>query len=114
MNLTDNARKASKEGACIELMGRSVLEKQEDNGRKAVYELSVTDSGIGMSQEEITHICDEFYMVDKSRTRKEGGAGLGLSLAVLILEKHQAVLQVESVPLKGTTMKVVFYETEEE
>lgn len=129
INLIDNARKASKEGSVIELRGRSLAEEGEKGagdvngegakidassakGRKAVYELTVVDSGIGMSQEDIAHICDEFYMVDKSRSRREGGAGLGLSLAALILDKHQAVLQVESEIGKGTTMKVVFYDTE--
>lgn len=114
MNLIDNARKASKEGSTIRLKGCSSLKETEKNGRKAVYELAVIDSGIGMSQEDIAHICDEFYMVDKSRSRKEGGAGLGLSLAALILEQHQAVLQVESEVGKGTTMRVVFYDTEME
>lgn len=124
LNLIDNARKASKEGAVIEWKGRCILEesvegekKKEcgqngENGYRAVYELTVKDYGIGMSREDIAHICDEFYMVDKSRSRREGGAGLGLSLAALILEKHQAVLQVESEVGKGTTMRVVFYDTE--
>lgn len=116
INLIDNARKASKEGDIIRLKGRSVLEEiresdeVKENGRRAVYELSVTDCGIGMSQEDTAHICDEFYMADKSRSRREGGAGLGLSLSALILQKHGAVLQVESEIGKGTTMKVVFYD----
>lgn len=124
LNLIDNARKASKEGSVIELEGRCILEESvegekkgaynqnSENGYRAVYELAVKDYGIGMSREDIAHICDEFYMADKSRSRREGGAGLGLSLAALILEKHQAVLQVESEVGKGTTMKVVFYDTE--
>ena len=114
INLIDNARKASKEGSVIELRGRSLGEEGEKGagGHKAVYELAVIDSGIGMSREDIAHICDEFYMVDKSRSRREGGAGLGLSLAALILDKHRAVLQVESEIGKGTAMKVVFYDTE--
>lgn len=110
INLIDNARKASKEGAVVEFKGRSILEETEENGRAAVYELAVIDSGIGMSREDIAHICDEFYMIDKSRSRKEGGAGLGLSLAALILALHQADLKVESEKGKGTTMRVVFYD----
>lgn len=118
INLIDNAKKASKEGDVIQVKGRSISEKireKSGNGEKgsgAVYELSVTDYGIGMSAKDIVHICDEFYMADKSRSRREGGAGLGLSLSALILQKHQAVLKVESEPKKGTTMKVVFYDTE--
>lgn len=112
LNLVDNARKASKEGDSIIFKGRSFLDKAGENGNQTAYELEVTDSGIGMSQEDIARICDEFYMADKSRSRKEGGAGLGLSLVSLILEKHRAVLRVESKTGKGTTMKVVFYDTE--
>lgn len=112
INLIDNARKASKEGAVIKFMGRNIKAEKEDKA-VPVYEMAVTDYGIGMSKEDIAHICDEFYMVDKSRSRKEGGAGLGLSLVALILEKHRAVLQVESEIGKGTTMKVVFYDAED-
>lgn len=112
LNLIDNARKASKEGDSIFLKGRCILEKEGEEEERAAYELEVADSGIGMSRDDIAHICDEFYMADKSRSRKEGGAGLGLSLVSLILQKHQALLRVESVPGKGTTMKVIFYDME--
>lgn len=112
INLIDNAGKASDEGAVIELTGRMIHSAQD--AETVAYELAVRDWGIGMSPEDITRICDEFYMVDKSRSRKEGGAGLGLSLAALILERHDAALQVESELGKGTTMKVVFYDTKVE
>lgn len=112
MNLIDNARKASEEGSVIELIGRSCKDGEIlENDCKPVYSLRVTDYGIGMSKEDAAHICDEFYMVDKSRSRKEGGAGLGLSLTALIIKRHQAVLKVESVQGEGTTMRVIFYET---
>ena len=107
VNLIDNARKASHEGAEIRLLGRRSRECETS------YEWQVIDSGIGMSKEDVERICDEFYMVDKSRSRKEGGAGLGLSLVSLILEQHQAELHVESTPGKGTTMRVVLYEKRE-
>ncbi len=111
LNLIDNGRKASKEGDTIWLKGRCIREEtgsEEYSG--AVYEFDVRDCGIGMSEESVTHICDEFYMVDKSRSRKEGGAGLGLSLAALIIKQHGAFLQVESEIGKGTTMRVIFYD----
>lgn len=103
VNLMDNARKASVEGAGIELVGR-LLQEAEDYG----YELTVVDHGIGMTEEEAERICDEFYMVDKSRSRKEGGAGIGMSLVALILKHHGAGLQIESEPEKGTRMRVSF------
>ena len=47
-------------------------------------------------------------MVDKSRTRAAGGAGLGMSLVSVILERHNAVLDIDSTPGEGTTMTVKF------
>lgn len=102
VNLIDNARKASGDGGRIRLEGRV----PED---EAVYELSVVDYGIGMTPEETTRICDEFYMVDKSRSRREGGAGIGMSLVAIILDHHGAKLQIESAPGEGTCMKVRFF-----
>lgn len=46
-------------------------------------------------------------MADKSRARKEGGAGIGMSLVAIILEHHNAVLSVESEPGCGTTMRIL-------
>lgn len=111
INLIDNARKASKEHSTIAFTGHSVLGTEEAVGaeRKCCgYEFSVTDHGVGMSADDVEKICDEFYMVDKSRSRREGGAGLGMSLVALILEKHGAELQIESKLGEGTRMRVIF------
>ena len=67
-----------------------------------VYEIVVRDYGIGISEEDQKRIFDEFFMVDKSRTRKEGGAGLGMSLVAIILERHDAKIRIESELGKGT------------
>lgn len=103
VNLMDNARKASLEGQSIEFVGR--LAEEPGDYR---YELTVIDHGIGMTEEEAKRICDEFYMADKSRSRKEGGAGIGMSLVALILEHHGADLWIESEPGNGTRMHVRF------
>lgn len=99
VNLIDNAKKASKEGDEIILRGY----RDENN-----YHIEVQDFGRGMTQEQVKHVCDEFYMADKSRSRKEGGAGLGLSLAAIIFERHHAEITIESEPQKGTLIEVVF------
>jgi len=62
-----------------------------------------------MTEEDTKKICDEFYMVDKSRARSEGGAGIGMSLVALILEHHGAQLSIESKLKKGTKMRVCFW-----
>lgn len=105
INLIDNARKASHHGARILFTGEKV-----DLG----YEMSVRDYGIGMTEEDAEKICDEFYMVDKSRARKEGGAGLGMSLAALILKRHKARMSVESRLNQGTVIRVLFFGNAEE
>ncbi len=104
VNLLDNARKASDEGQTVEFCG-TLIEEEKGVG----YEVSVIDYGIGMTEEDTKKICDEFYMVDKSRARSEGGAGIGMSLVALILEHHGAQLSIESKLKKGTKMRVCFW-----
>ena len=94
VNLVDNARKASPENSVISINGNAQAEEY--------YDFSVEDFGIGMKEEDVERICDEFYMVDKSRSRKEGGAGIGMSLVAIIMEKHHATLNIESELNKGT------------
>lgn len=100
INLIDNARKASKAGDIVEFTGR--ISGNDE------YLFSVKDHGIGISEEDKKKIFDEFFMVDKSRTREAGGAGLGMSLVSVILERHNAVLDIESTLGEGTTMTVKF------
>ena len=65
---------------------------------------SVRDRGIGMTAEALEHACEPFWKADKARTRRNGGAGLGLSLCKRIAELHQGELHFESEPGKGTTV----------
>ncbi len=99
-NILDNAKKGSGENSIIKITG-----KEEGTER---YRLTVTDYGTGMDKEDIAHICDEFYMADKSRSRSEGGAGLGMSLVFLIIKRHDAKLLVESEKGQGTSVHLLF------
>ena len=92
-NLTENALKACAAG------GRVVLKCTPESA-------SVEDNGKGMSEEELLHITEPFYRTDKSRSRAEGGAGLGLALCKNIADAHGAHLRFESERGKGT--KVFF------
>ncbi len=96
-NLVDNAMKASGDGQKIRIACRKKRERMV---------ISVADQGIGMSAQELKKISEPFYMVDKSRSRKEGGVGLGLSLCASIAERHHAKITFESEPGKGTTVQV--------
>ena len=70
--------------------------------------VSVIDEGRGISKEELSRIAEPFYMVDKSRARKEGGAGLGLALCRKIIELHHGSWQLSSEPGMGLRVDVLF------
>lgn len=97
-NLLENAAKASRPGGSV------FFRCEERGGRVAVV---VEDQGIGMTQEEIKLIFEPFYMADKSRSRKSGGAGLGLALCREIAAAHGAQIFFSSEPGVGTTAAVV-------
>ncbi len=98
LNLVDNACKASENGGDVYVLGKRLGEK---------YALAVVDFGVGIPEEEIAKIMEPFYMVDKSRARKQGGAGLGLSLCRKIIRLHGGEFHINSKPGKGTWMQVL-------
>ena len=95
-NLIDNACKASKEGQEITILGKTDGER---------YSFSVSDCGRGIPKDELEKITQPFYMVDKSRSRKMGGAGLGLALCSEIARLHNSMLTIESEENVGTTVQ---------
>ncbi len=94
-NLTENAIKACESGGVVTL---SVV-------KKSVF---VSDTGKGMTESQICHITEPFYKADRSRTRAEGGAGLGLSISNQIIELHKIQMNVKSELDKGTTFTLTF------
>ncbi len=91
--LLDNARKYTPEG------GRVLLQAVATTGLVTV---SVEDNGVGIEENHLPRIFDRFYRVDKARSRSQGGAGLGLSLAKWIASQHHTAIAVESRPGKGS------------
>ena len=79
LNLLDNGRKAMDGEGILYLLGR----KEEDG-----YAVYVRDTGKGMPEEELSRITEAFYMVDKSRSRQQGGAGLGLAICLEIVKRQ--------------------------
>ncbi len=98
-NLIDNAIKAS---------------EQEDEIRISAYleesalAVEVEDHGIGIEKEQIAHIKEAFYRVDKARSRAAGGAGLGLAICEKIVQIHHADMLFISELGVGTTVKLLF------
>lgn len=68
--------------------------------------VTVTDTGIGIEPAALDHVFDRFWRADKVRSRAEGGAGLGLSLAAQIVKRHAGTITVKSQPGRGTTFAV--------
>lgn len=94
----DNARKYSDEP--IHLMIDIV-------GGTAQPCIRITDQGIGIPEEKLSKVFDRFYRVDEARSREEGGAGLGLSLATGIAQAIQAQIGLESIEGSGTTATII-------
>ncbi len=99
VNFLDNARKAVAEEGNILIRGKQYIRS---------YLLCITDTGCGMNSKEISRITEAFYMIDKSRARKEGGAGLGMTLCSRILDLHNARWKIFSSSGKGTTICIQF------
>ena len=94
-NLVDNAVKAGKAGSDI------IMEAKEDR-------ITVRDFGCGIPEDEISRVTEAFYMVDKARSRKAGGCGLGLALCGKIAELHGAELEITSREGEGTEVSVIW------
>ncbi len=104
-NLLDNAVKAVKDGGKVSLIGTDM---------KDGYEIIVKDNGRGIPEKEISRITEAFYMVDKSRSRKEGGAGIGMTLCQKIINLHNATMQIHSKLGEGTVIQLIFPGEQEE
>lgn len=96
-NLTDNAIKYTGEGGEVTVTLRA-------DSREAT--LVVKDNGIGIPEEDVKHIFDRFYRVDKARSRATGGTGLGLSIVRQMVQLHGGEIHVESAAGQGSTFTV--------
>lgn len=94
INLVDNAAKASSPGQTVELYAIDGV-------------FTVKDHGHGISAQALSRVTEPFFMEDKARSRKNGGAGLGLALVDEIVRAHGGKLQIESVPEEGTEVRII-------
>ena len=95
LNLIDNALKSMNSGGILTVEDRAIQE-----GAK-IY---ISDTGCGMPKDEISKITEAFYRIDKSRSRKQGGVGLGLAICKEIVRIHQGEMRFISQQGKGTTV----------
>jgi heavy metal sensor kinase len=98
VNLLDNAIKYTPRGGTVRLR----ISRQE-----ASAVLEVADDGVGIPAEALPHVFKRFFRVDGSRSREDGGAGLGLSIVKSICTAHGARVEVSSAPGQGSRFRVI-------
>ena len=97
-NLVTNAINYSPEGGRINVTAQVLGEYME---------IKVSDTGVGIDPEELPKIFDKFYRVKHQKTRDVTGTGLGLAIVKGVVESHNGTIDVESVPDKGTTFRIL-------
>ncbi|MEO8973316.1 MAG: HAMP domain-containing sensor histidine kinase [Ktedonobacteraceae bacterium] len=95
LNLLDNARRHTPSSGTITV---GAIPKE------TVLHVWISDTGSGIASEDLPHIFERFYRVDKSRTGATGGSGLGLSIVKAIITAHGGTIRAESMPGKGTSI----------
>src|SRR5690606_24340265 len=111
-NVISNAFKASFEGGAINV---AVYAKDQmvafplvdENFKAPAIEVVVTDTGIGLEKEQMTHIFDRFYQVENQNHSYYGGTGIGLEVVKSFVELHKGKIEVESQLGKGTSFKII-------
>ncbi|HIJ58173.1 MAG TPA: response regulator [Deltaproteobacteria bacterium] len=97
-NLVSNAIDYSPEGGRVTITARGLAEYME---------IKVEDTGVGIPPEELPKIFDKFYRVKHPKTRQVIGTGLGLAIVRGVIEAHHGTIDVESIPDKGTTFRIL-------
>ncbi len=116
-NLISNAIKFTNEGGKITVKTENI--KQSDIDKTKLFDIekpvfydnyvkvSVSDSGIGIAQEDLKKVFDQFQQIENSLNRKNGGTGLGMPIAKQLIEAHKGFIWVESELNRGTTFSFV-------
>ncbi|ALC81450.1 MULTISPECIES: ATP-binding protein [Bacillus] len=92
-NLIDNAIRHTEKGGCVSVNVRTLNE-----GLK----IEISDTGLGISEDDLPYIFERFYKADKARTRGEAGTGLGLAIVKNIVNAHNGTIHVHSKLNEGT------------
>ena len=101
-NLVHNAIKYNRDRGKIKILIQKIRNKK--------VKIVINDTGYGIPEEHLKNIFNRFYRIDKSRTRSEGGLGLGLNIAKKIVDLHNGEIKVRSIIDKGTEFEVIIPE----
>ncbi len=97
-NLITNAINYSPDGGRVSITAKGLSE---------YIEIRITDTGVGIDKEELPKIFDKFYRIKHAKTRQVMGTGLGLAIVKGIIDAHRGTIDVESIPGKGTTFRML-------
>ena len=101
------------EQVMLNILGNSI-KYTEEKGRIDVdiisglncVQIVISDNGVGIPEEDLAHVFERFYRVDKARTGNTGGTGLGLAISKQIVDAHGGTIGIESKVGRGTTVTV--------
>jgi CheY-like chemotaxis protein len=102
-NLLSNANKFTPEGGSIRIDSKLI----SDDGDTVTIQISVADTGIGITPDQISRLFGSFEQADSSTSRRYGGTGLGLAISKKILDMVDGSIEVESVPGEGSTFTFI-------
>jgi two-component system sensor histidine kinase VicK len=102
VNIVSNAVKYTPDGGKIEVMLLPHI-KDSFSGAKFV----IKDNGYGIPKEDLPHVTERFYRVDKARSAESGGTGLGLSISSEIIAAHNGSMILDSTLGAGTTVTII-------
>jgi two-component system phosphate regulon sensor histidine kinase PhoR len=117
LNLVDNGIKFTEKGGITVRVRNAELRMRNEGVSKEIpkseiaipqsIEVSIEDTGIGIPKRHLSRLGERFYRVDSARSRELGGTGLGLAIVKHLVKAHGWEMQIESVPGKGTTVKIL-------
>ena len=98
INLIENAIRYSHKNSTVTIETRPIHNKAQ---------IMISDEGIGIPAQDLPHITERFYRVNKARSRADGGSGLGLSIVEQIMKHHEGSIKIESILGQGTKVTLM-------